>query len=47
MLDLNHRISARTVFDALTQLVKCLFALSSLRSGPVEGLRTYQLPFLG
>ncbi|MDH5562198.1 MAG: hypothetical protein OEY91_01055 [Nitrospirota bacterium] len=34
-------------FDVLTQLVKCPFALSSLRSGRVEGLHTYQLPFLG
>jgi hypothetical protein len=33
--------SARTVFEVLTQLVKCPFALSSLRSGRVEGLRTY------
>jgi hypothetical protein len=47
MLDMNHRISARTVSEVLTQLVKCPFALSSLRSGRVEGLRTYQLPFLG
>jgi len=39
--------SARTVFEVLTQLVKYPFALSSLRSGRVEGLNTYQLPFVG
>jgi hypothetical protein len=39
--------SARTAFKALTKLVKSPFALSSLRSGPVEGLGTDQLPILG
>ena len=38
---------ARTVFVAFTQMVKSPFALSSLRSGRVEGFRTCQLPFLG
>ena len=38
---------ARTVFDTFTQMVKSSFALSSLRSGRVEGFRTCQLPFLG
>ena len=39
--------SAQAVFDALTQRVKSPFALSSLRSERIEGLRPYQLPFLG
>jgi hypothetical protein len=32
------------VFDILTQRMKCPFGL---KSGHVEGLRSYQLPFLG
>jgi hypothetical protein len=36
--------STRAVFEALTKLAKSPFALSSLRSGRVEGLRTNQLP---
>ena len=36
--------SARKVFEALTQLVRSPFALSSLRSGRVEGLYANQLP---
>jgi len=36
-----------TVVEALTQLLKSPFALSSLRSERVEGLRTYQLLVLG
>jgi len=40
-------VSARTAFKALTKLVKRPFALSSLRSGHVEGLDTDQLPILG
>jgi len=40
---------ARTVFDVThsPKMVKSPFALSSLRSGRVEGFRTCQLPFLG
>jgi hypothetical protein len=39
--------SARTVFEALTQLVRSPFALSNLRSRRVEGLYANQLPNLG
>lgn len=39
----NSPGSARTIFEALTQLVRSPFALSSLRSGRVEGLYANQL----
>jgi hypothetical protein len=39
--------SARTVFATLAKLVSNPFALSAAASVAIEGIRAFQLPFLG